>query len=86
MQHDFSCYCGKHGETVLCQKELSVEEVGNRQNAVKLNGAMGNARQSSAMHSECYYKRSTTERGSRIHHRERERESADGIAITWGEY
>lgn len=69
----------------LCS-DLSMEDPGNRKNAVKLNGTMGNARQSSAMHSECYYKHSTTERGSRIHHREGQRGSADGIEITWGEY
>lgn len=60
--------------------------MGNRKEAVKLNGGTGNARQSSAMHSECYYKHSMTERGRRIHHRERQRERVDGIAITWGEY
>lgn len=34
-------------------------------------GAHGNARQSSAMHSECNYKHSMTERGSSIYHRAR---------------
>lgn len=61
---------GKPGIAIICWTEPSVEQLGIRQNAVELNGAAGNARQSSAMHSEHSYKHSIAEKGGRIHHGE----------------